>query len=146
MFEFYYDLPPIVQAVSLLFAALVVLIVALILLALMARAWKLLKRELQQPGVRQELTSALATVEAAPGVLRPFVDEKTDPLILLLASLTKAEPDAWVLRFERWLKVAQGVSVALPEIKDALGLTVVVPPKPAETGAGEGAAPVHLEY
>jgi len=133
MIDQFYQLPEGIQGALLVLGTILALGVGLFALAFAAMGANQVKREARQLLGKGDVLQLLDGLATAPlGTMRGFMDETTDPLIVLLAQLVRQDPALMVKRIDAAFVLAARLQQFWPQIKDALGLTEVQPPKPPE--------------
>jgi hypothetical protein len=134
----FYQLPEGLQGVLLVLGTISALGIGLFALAFAAMGANKVKLEAKRLLGKGEVLTLLDGLATAPlGPVRGFVDETTDPLIVLLAQLAKQDPTAMVKRIDDGFILLGKLQEFWPQVKDALGLTEISiaadrAPKPPE--------------
>jgi hypothetical protein len=134
----FYQLPEGLQGVLLVLGTISALGIGLFALAFAAMGANKLKGEVKGLLGKGDVLTLLDGLATAPlGPVRGFVDETTDPLIVLLAQLAKQDPASMVKQIDQAFVLLGKLQGFWPQVKDALGLTEIsvvadLPPKPPE--------------
>jgi hypothetical protein len=133
MIDQFYQLPEGIQGTLLVLGTIVALGIGLFALAFAAMGANKVKQEAKRLLGKGDVLQLLDGLATAPlGSAHCLVDEPTDALILLIAQAFKQDPAYMVKRIDTTFVLLGKLQGFWPQIKDALGLTEVQPPKPPE--------------